>query len=921
MAVSPTRAGDPDQLQVDEPYQIELKDIEAPLDVRGERKATLTRSASAIDREEEKAAAQELIDDDRDPRNPDNHVSVCGWGPTFSIFIIRLAVCALAIGLLWGTSLSVADAIVDSSVPSPAKDAVITRWTTTVSIAVEQSTQHEQCSTRQIAQCNFQLNSSLTALQIESNKAAARNKVQVYQAAYISNLCSDSYITLTDSITRWSSADLANNFVKYNEDICTASQINQVKTALKDVSQVQQQAFVLNQQHVRSQMIFADSAFESAKNRSNYDRDYLARKIGRINGLSIDLSALANFSIGNIMGDFDLKLPTAKLLSCLSLSDNLCVNGLRNTLQTVIDGFKIAYQQVLAVARANYQYALDFAARVGNVMTPIIQFFQYLRGIASLLPFSVGAIPDTFLPSMPINAIPFEVTPPDLSNVWEQVRHFVGDFNVSIAEIYAKMNLKMINLNVSINANLGDMPTLFEDYDPPPVELLAKQNKEAQQAESDQFISQSAVALKQIDVLPSVLDTLTSTNLSFTFLPNINFDTKLNFDFETLGGDFKLTPMLTAFYVVIYLLVIGDYIYRVSKSVRMAITYWAASHTALPTIDCRTHKTQTKKTRAGVQAAVIATHPVTIVAVAAIFIILVLSACAAAYIPLYEQYVEGCVESRRGTLLTNNSYSVTYNFASSSGNGILAEGLMKYDGTRGTACGASVQSSAKSKADDTNLITTSLDSQTLNRENLMLIQLCVNFTVFGTREEFNISSGYRDLPQTVISRALSTTSTPAGECTTQRITPYTVLEDSTFNCTLLEPCVPTCNGPDKQLVRSATHQSGCTTEWMIHAGVVRFFMTMLVYASLNLSRIWLIDGCLRYGWRSLTPPVGFTYMGTCSRSGKMSRNMDENVVKKLNIAIKNYERVAYVQFFLALFVHIPYIVVIAAVTGPFAYNP
>jgi hypothetical protein len=57
------------------------------------------------------------------------------------------------------------------------------------------------------------------------------------------------------------------------------------------------------------------------------------------------------------------------------------------------------------------------------------------------------------------------------------------------------------------------------------------------------------------------------------------------------------------------------------------------------------------------------------------------------------------------------------------------------------------------------------------------------------------------------------------------------------------------------------------------------------------------------------------------RTGKMSRNINENVVKKLNIAIKNYERVAYVQFFLAAFVHIPYIVVLAAVTGPFAYNP
>jgi hypothetical protein len=46
---------------------------------------TINSSDSSIKREEKEAheaAAQELIDDDRDPRNPDNHIRVCGWGPT-----------------------------------------------------------------------------------------------------------------------------------------------------------------------------------------------------------------------------------------------------------------------------------------------------------------------------------------------------------------------------------------------------------------------------------------------------------------------------------------------------------------------------------------------------------------------------------------------------------------------------------------------------------------------------------------------------------------------------------------------------------------------------------------------------------------------------------------------------------------------
>jgi len=551
-------------------------------------------------------------------------------------------------------------------------------------------------------------------------------------------------------------------------------------------------------------------------------------------------------------------------------------------------------------------------------MTGIRTFFQYLRGISDLLPFTIAQLPDTFIPELNINAVPPQVPSVDLSGIWAEVGHFVGDFDAAIAQVYLDMKVQMLNLNLSINTNLIDLPNFFDDYDPPAVDILAQQNRDAHQAEADSFVSQSAVALKQLEALPLVLPQIENLNLSFNFIPNIGFSTKLNFDFESLGGDIKLAPMLTSFYVVIYLLAIGDYIYRVSRSVRVALTYWAASHTSLPTIDCRTQKTQTTKTRSGVKAAQVATHPLTIVAVAGVFIILVLSAVAAAYIPLYQQYVTGCVEGRDGTLLTNNSYSVTYNFASASGNKILAEGLMKYDGTRGTTCGSSLQASAKAKADDENLIQTSVSSQTVNRENLFLIQQCVNFTAFGNEPDYmNVTGGAR-LPQYQIATAIDPVS---GDCSYVSIQTYEKLEDSTFNCTLLPPCVPTCNGPDKQLIRSSTHQSGCTTEWMVHAGVVRFFMTILVFASLNLSRMWLLQGCLRYGWRSLTPPVGFTYMGTCSRSGKMSRNMDENVVKKLNIAIKNYERVAYLQFFLAFVVHIPYIVVLAAVTGPFAYSP
>ena len=92
---------------------------------------------------------------------------------------------------------------------------------------------------------------------------------------------------------------------------------------------------------------------------------------------------------------------------------------------------------------------------------------------------------------------------------------------------------------------------------------------------------------------------------------------------------------------------------------------------------------------------------------------------------------------------------------------------------------------------------------------------------------------------------------------------------------------------------------------MFHAFVTRFFITIMVFVCINLSRMWFLgeralsnvslfaahsafprqtqtDGLRRYHWRSLTPPTGFTYLGTVSRSGKLSKKLEPNVNRKLD---------------------------------------
>jgi hypothetical protein len=281
---------------------------------------------------------------------------------------------------------------------------------------------------------------------------------------------------------------------------------------------------------------------------------------------------------------------------------------------------------------------------------------------------------------------------------------------------------------------------------------------------------------------------------------------------------------------------------------------------------------------------------------------------------MYEGYINGCVSSRRGTILTNNSYAVVYNYASSDGDKELARGLSTFDTNRGEACGGRLEQSNKDYSINQQALAASTDSHSDSLTNVQSIQRCVMMTSFPSDTLYYSQAVGHEHPTIIMSRALG------GDCRKTEIQKHDKLENQAFNCSLLPVCQVTCNGPDRSLLTVATQKSGCTTEWMMHAAVIRTFITLLVFVCINLSRMWFIEGLRRYHWRSLTPPTGFTYLGTVSRAGAMSRNMDENVVKKLDLTIARWERVAYVLFALSVLIHVPYIVLLVFTAGPFAYT-
>jgi hypothetical protein len=590
--------------------------------------------------------------------------------------------------------------------------------------------------------------------------------------------------------------------------------------------------------------------------------------------------------------------------------------GLRAKLEAVQTLLYNAYQQAMDVATILKSYATAFRDRVRAVIAQIDNFFAYLYSISSLLPFSTSLIPNTFIPDLQSVNIPALRPAIVLDGIWAEVSGFLDQFNTAISGITANIRAPLVQWKTDVNIAVGPIagPSFFTDYNPPDVELFAQNQKQEKAEQDEEFLSKSAVALNQYDQIPPPPPpTKKSTNGSLIFAPNLNFRSPVALHFEPFRGSVAVTPFMQVFYFIASLFLIADTIWRVTSSVRIVVRYMSASHVGLPTVDCRAKSTAAVNERTSLRVARVLTHPFTIIAVWTVIAILVVSAFASVYVPMYEGYINGCVESRRGTILSNNSYAVVYNYAASDGDKELARGLSAFDATRGEACGSNLEQSNKEYSNNQQALQASTDNHGTSSANVELVAKCVVMASFPDPLYYYAALGHEH-PSIIIGRARSS------DCRQTQIQQYQRLENQAFNCSLLPVCQVTCNGPDRALLTVATQKSGCTTEWMLHAAVIRTLITVLVFICINLSRMWFIEGLRRYHWRSLTPPTGFTYLGTVSRAGKMSRNMDENVVKRLDTTIARWERVAYLLFGLAVLIHVPYIVVLAATAGPFAYQ-
>eukprot|EP00004_Rigifila_ramosa_P024427 TRINITY_DN707_c0_g1_i1.p1 TRINITY_DN707_c0_g1~~TRINITY_DN707_c0_g1_i1.p1 ORF type:complete len:890 (-),score=225.78 TRINITY_DN707_c0_g1_i1:56-2641(-) len=809
-----------------------------------------------------------------------------------SVFIARSVIGVMAIAFLWITSLRVATSIAQAYIPAPKNQVLIDDVNYAYNVVVAESDAYSACATAQINGCNSTL-SSVVANEVATRTAAQEANAAALDFARVSQqTCSNKVVTLLDSIKQWQQGIYAGR-VNYMST-CTADEISQVQNMVGDIAETKSAAYLVGKEYSRDVADISGDAAQSVNNRTTYDQEYLDSKVTDLNGFALDINATCQLNMGLSLGEIDqLKVNADLYATCVSLAAGCPGVGLRNYYSQMRLDISASYADALRTAGLNFNYSLQYETRVNAKLAEIDSFYDQLRGLGSSLSslgIDMNVAPALYVPPLQKINLPLQAQMPTADaldvNVGSYRTQWNADFNAR------RLGLQNVGLawTNSLNGIGFQMVTLFDDYNPPAIDLQTTRLSQR----GEQFKVEQAAALSAYQDL--AIDTNSTFNTNFTLAlsaSTLTSTSSLDFEFASMTGGWNFDLLLFTMNNLIDITLAADYVFRAVQTVRYIIIYWGKSAVGLDPVDVRKTKTKAQSDRAAVRLARIVSSPMVPVFLWLLFACIILSAVLAVYLPAYQSYINGCVKSSKGDLVTKNLYAISYNYASNDGNAIISAGLQQHDSDRSKACGAYQQQTTTQQNNDIFNLQSTNTLMTSSAQKMHLLQKCLNFSA---ADEFQFQLMSLPTPSSQMANAL--------ECDAVIATPDQ-LADGIFDCSVLPACNVTCTGPNQLAIEAVTRTAGCNGEWWFHAKFLRFLGALFIYVCMNVSRMFAVTGACHMYWRQLTT-AGFAFIGECTRMGNTTSHM--NILEHLNLAIIKYRRTGLMYISMALLMFIPWLI-------------
>uniref|UniRef100_A0A7S3PQT7 Uncharacterized protein n=1 Tax=Aplanochytrium stocchinoi TaxID=215587 RepID=A0A7S3PQT7_9STRA len=845
-------------------------------------------------------------------------------------FTQRALVCALAVSLLWASSLGACRLIVKGFIPSPefedVEDALVTLATT----IDEESSNYVSCVDVAFTLCtNTYLNErDAESLRVEALQDINFGNLSNFQT--IRDTCAQTHDQLMNIIDALRTSGSTANFVplivaSYNNvgnppeclDLDTLS-LNQLKAAAAtDIAKA-------NANASRSAM---DNFTDQLNERIQYDLEYLGLTLPDLFvDKNLELRGPNLPSADDFFAEFNASFDLFGACTTGRGEQNGVLCGVPNTLvldnmESILADFETDYNTLKNRANAMVNeiegYADTFTsvvAQAGNILDSI--------GISNegvVFSGSLGSPPWTF-PEIDTFDLTTEFGKQnylaslgiDKDAIAQKIQEQQDALAAAMAEAGADLtaiDIEMAQLQLDFNAKLLD------DYNPPP--LTYNETNEEQEANQANIADRIAAELGFVPVeseQPGRVDRVISiaNKSAANFLQTVK---ERDFEFFQYPGsfftDFKIGINDVQSYALLF-----DILYRCLQSGLLIRKYWSISGINTPPADARSQDIAIYQQKKSIfqMAAYVVTHPIVQLLQTIIWVLLITTVLYVAYEPLYTEYQNGCILNDAddisvlglddGTMLYRNGLSTTGNAAYKDGDKRITESISKLNLEREFSCRDNFENSVDQRDLQANAYDSFNNDQTLLKTRFDLFDTCVDWEQIDTDYDVIVDFGVNlaDLVNTPACR--------------QTFPSIDLSDDLLHNCANIAPCVHGCTGIDPETLRATNHRAGCVSEWALHAYLLSSVFSVAIYIMLNVSRLYFMRGVVAIWWKQISIDR-YSYLASCTRLGTLlypksvteeGRIFRDVIKEKLDIALRNFSFYGYFELAFAIALNMPWLI-------------
>lgn len=811
----------------------------------------------------------------------------------------RLIICFSAIACLWLTSWGLAMALVQAIFNAPTATEVEKRLNVLLDYGKSQSDSYKKCIDDQTRNCNNTLKKKVNTARDKYLDVAIENAEKVETSFEIASTCNDRANKTIMRVSRFYKQLGEEEFSKYYTDECSRSERRDLSKYFADPSLATSKAI----NTVATFTNEMESAFGGYKDvfdeQEQYTNNYLIDKEENVTKYREEVLGEIQLPDVNVVTAplSSLKNEVDVFVNCSTFSPSCPeASNLRDSAEERYKAAQKKIEDMEKQAKEQKEKLEKYEADLNEA----IEAFQTEAEKAEIVMREAGGVADGLGVELPAPTTPDisvgekleipnvpSVNLPDASEKFDEIQVKLEKTAKDQTDpIKDTVNVELVNVELAaedwrdvneraLEQQLDELKNVKTDirtsYDPqPPVQPNASQLN-GSKLEND--------AKKNLADLQNVKESLigragNSSDKNISLPSGKGFSVAEN-KFKQMSGD---PPSFAGWDWVVTLLDWAltslDVIFRCYWTCRIFIRYWYGSAVAVPSMDIRKFKTTVKKSYVQ-KLFEFLTHPIFLFGGTIGMVVVIILAVISFYVPYVQSYIVGCVETSRGTFLSNNTYVVVYNGAGGIGNADIAAKLARYDTDRAQFC--SVIAVDSETVYEASIQQMEYSRRDFLKHNTKLNQLgkCMNTSWDGWDYPPIEKPDEKD------------------DCYIDNIkTLPATLNNATINCgnnDEIPICSYTCQGPDKSVLKQQSTEAVCFSEWWMHSFLLRYVCTLSVFIFWNLSRNIVFMGIVMVCWKILSPK-GFEYLATCDREGNALENVELELQTVIPKTIGGFER-------------------------------